>query len=112
MTPLTDQLADALRPCPFCGGEATLGETRAGGLHWWHVRCEACDIDGPSGLDATKAKAIAAWNTRVEARPVEPVAWLYTSPDGKQEVHDRRPTNLAKVWTETPLFAAPPRREA
>lgn len=63
---------ESLKPCPFCGGEASLyfnpdqapdGE--------WRVSCYACDValtqwDTPNG-------AITAWNTRARPEPSEAV---------------------------------------
>lgn len=65
-----------LLPCPFCGGEAEMsyylkGASRDVAGHY--VECSLCsaggepfDIQGemPDRVEYTKAKAIAAWNTR------------------------------------------------
>lgn len=57
MADISDTLA-ALRPCPFCGS-APIIVSGAPGCHY--VRCEGC---GASGNDASKERAITAWNTR------------------------------------------------
>lgn len=51
---------EELRPCPFCGGAASVitdHETATA-----YVMCETCDACG--GRRETPANAIAAWNTR------------------------------------------------
>lgn len=54
----------ALKPCPFCGGEAQPALVQAGGIEWAQVECveRGCCASGPT--PATEAEAIAAWNTR------------------------------------------------
>lgn len=53
-----------LKPCPFCGAEATVGETQDGN---WIAGCP--DEDGCSACPTvdkdSRADAIAAWNTRM-----------------------------------------------
>ena len=51
--------APALKPCPFCGGEALLRDNLS--ELWWFV-CKQCDME-TSG-ETTEAAAIAAWNRR------------------------------------------------
>jgi Lar family restriction alleviation protein len=59
-----------LKPCPFCGGKATLRSDfgyKEGCQTAW-VRC-TCGADGPisdSCAGETETEAIAAWNRRVE----------------------------------------------
>jgi len=58
-------MTDELKPCPFCGGEATL-------QRWWvgfntrryinRVQCKKCRCN--SGDWFQKPKAIQAWNRR------------------------------------------------
>lgn len=60
---------EALKPCPFCGGEAesnprTYADAEAD-VGNTYINCIRCGIETPWRL--TEAKAIAAWNTRAEA---------------------------------------------
>ena len=52
--------APTIEPCPFCGGEAVLGEN-VQGWHYFYVECEQCDycLDMP-----TRDGAIENWNKR------------------------------------------------
>ena len=52
---------DELKPCPFCGGDATLW--REGGVDRpYHI---LCGCGGRVGWFETREEAIAAWNRRV-----------------------------------------------
>ena len=61
-----------LLPCPFCGGEAGMGEAMAGPWRpqkWFWVNCCEClastnQLTGESAR-FTAEEAIAAWNQRV-----------------------------------------------
>ena len=59
---------EKLKPCPFCGGEATANESSWRG--WWHgwVICKNCGatIDKP-----TKKETIEAWNKRYKEQDDE-----------------------------------------
>lgn len=63
-----------LKACPFCGGEAGLGtgQDRDAGEYWF-VNCTDCmastNVTLYNLLPATKAEAIAAWNTRALPEP-------------------------------------------
>ena len=68
---------EALKPCPFCGGDARIDNThmtkcfdRPAGRLYWAV-CETCDDVCGNNSDSFK-EAIAAWNTRA-AQDVEAV---------------------------------------
>ena len=65
---------EALKPCPFCGGEAVLGELPAitfrpdddgSDPSTWFVYCSKCEGGLPPGY--VREEAIAAWNTRADA---------------------------------------------
>ena len=56
-------ITQALKPCPFCKSEAKHFERHNPMSKWRHsVDCEKCGASGP--VEATKAEAISAWNTR------------------------------------------------
>jgi Lar family restriction alleviation protein len=83
----------ALKPCPFCGGDATLGtfgisekllgiSERSDKSRWFYrVQCLDCGVCQPSeryhiprhtkpselGKDDSAAEAIMTWNTRAQA---------------------------------------------
>lgn len=56
-----------LKPCPFCGGEATFREAH---VDHWYVACAKCGIKHPfvavREIDP-RPLLVAAWNTRAEA---------------------------------------------
>lgn len=57
-----------LEPCPFCGGDGKLFERHNPMSKWRHsVDCTSttCGASGP--VEASKAEAIVAWNTRANA---------------------------------------------
>jgi hypothetical protein len=66
-------MTETLLPCPFCGGEATVGSMSAdgplGAKYWAECMAVDCPVrpDG-RGYD-TEAEAIAGWNTRAAADP-------------------------------------------
>lgn len=66
---LRASIPSALKPCPFCGGKASV-------QHWswpyprWRVLCSACKCQA-SGRRADPSDAIAAWEARIgDADPV------------------------------------------
>jgi len=72
--------APKLKPCPFCGGEASHngGGGSVFGRFWWTVGCKACDVwfadpevwsnTGHGMLDPAypPKHCFAAWNTRAD----------------------------------------------
>lgn len=56
-----------LKPCPFCGGEASV-EIKWG--NWFLVRCNNCPCDLGRSWFPKKRQAIEAWNRRSENNEV------------------------------------------
>ena len=58
--------AEALKPCPFCGGEAKM--VKSGEQGTWRVNCwnDDCDVTTPNCSE--KALAISVWNLRAPAQ--------------------------------------------
>lgn len=54
-------MAEKLRPCPFCGGEAKEFTGEDAAPHRWTVECDSCGAH--VGSD-TRHKARAKWNRR------------------------------------------------
>lgn len=44
---------------------------------------------------------------KLEAAPVEPVAWMYTREGSRSRVDLERGEGMTPAWTETPLYALP-----
>lgn len=66
-----------LKPCPFCGGEATWAKTNKG----WKVECEgrfgSCFMNARTHYQPHKHMAITAWNTRADLSPsVKQLEWF------------------------------------
>lgn len=60
----------ALKPCPFCGGEAS---TEANfGSEWW-VQCKECNASH-GAIDASPAEAETRWNRRAALEASAPLA--------------------------------------
>lgn len=64
-------MSEELKPCPFCGGEATWAKANRG----WKVECEgrfgSCFMNARTHYQPTKLLALNAWNTRSDS--VEPL---------------------------------------
>ena len=56
---MTNTVKANLKPCPFCGGHATLIYDQEG----YRIYCDDCDI--MTDTDYDKDKIIDAWNKRV-----------------------------------------------
>lgn len=58
----------ALKPCPFCGGEAKTAEYDSMYLHGFEIHCvnEECHISVGTYVYPTEAEAAEAWNTRTD----------------------------------------------
>ena len=64
-------MSEELKPCPFCGGDASVGHTKVA----YFVNCPDClvatNILAPDS-GQTKAEVIAAWNTRAPDADLTP----------------------------------------
>lgn len=57
-------MANELKPCPFCGGEA-VAEMDESWSWEWEVHCPNCNATIAMGF-GTESEAIEAWNRRCE----------------------------------------------
>jgi Restriction alleviation protein Lar len=67
----TEEMLDALEPCPFCEAEARVVDAGHGNAY---VKCLGC---GACSDDRSRYRAVAAWNRRAtltKSSPVEAVA--------------------------------------
>ena len=65
-------MAEKLKPCPFCGGEAEMTGDDHTAFYLCRVRCLNCN--GNAGrYFQTQAEALAAWNQRTESREREAI---------------------------------------
>ena len=58
-------MKDKLKPCPFCGGEATLVEDIYNDQLYNYVICSNDDCNANTGRCDTEDEAITKWNKRV-----------------------------------------------
>jgi len=64
------EVGEAVAPCPFCGGSATVRTTLRA-----LVRCEQCAAEGATfsmvddGVEVASGRAIEAWNRRASPPP-------------------------------------------
>ena len=66
---MTDSKQEALKPCPFCGGEPTVSESKSGKLYVRQIRCYACEpmphvIGNSKYKDQLYLNTDKVWNTR------------------------------------------------
>lgn len=61
-----------LKPCPFCGGKARLGEIN----HLYSSYIIECRCGANSGRDSDQESLISTWNTRQLAIDWKPIALL------------------------------------
>lgn len=69
---MTDLRARELRPCPFCGGVASLWDEGDAGdaKPWINISCQNADCHAkPEMWWHSQEEAIAAWNRRVSQAP-------------------------------------------
>lgn len=61
-------MSEELKACPFCGGDAVLGNERKGDSVYFGVKCfdDGCylGVMPEGGLWITATQAVSAWNTR------------------------------------------------
>ena len=61
-------MPEELKPCPFCGGKAYIGENTV--FNGMFYAC-CCDCSASAGDEFnSKEEAIAAWNTRTQKQPL------------------------------------------
>jgi len=64
----------SIKPCPFCGSAASIGETSKFGYKWYFAYCpgEVCEIaPRPDNGWSTREAAIEAWNKRYIDKELE-----------------------------------------
>ena len=66
---MNNTLNNALKPCPFCGGEACLKTQAIASFAAAFVQCEKCNVKSGAFIDSKKdctflLDAIDAWNRR------------------------------------------------
>lgn len=88
-------MTDALKPCPFCGGSASLVE--AVGEVW--ARCDVCHSANALSTNS-REKASDAWNTRAALAAPQPAApaWPHEADPLTQAIQrlNATPYNLTK----------------
>jgi Lar family restriction alleviation protein len=75
-------MTDKLLPCPFCGGEASVGidylsYSDDNDYFFWRVICYKCEITGTK-TDSERT-AIEAWNKRPNTQSFEDVYFFVSS---------------------------------
>lgn len=98
-------MSKAIKKCPFCGGEASLGTVKYSPCDitelnnrekGYFVNCQICSARNENGISyATKEEAIKHWNTR------QALAEL-----AKQEQENERLKELLKYAYELPMNEA------
>ncbi len=58
-------MTDELLPCPFCGSDAILLDTKLVIGFQYFISCNKCRANGP-GFTNDRNKAITSWNTRAD----------------------------------------------
>ena len=69
-----------LLPCPFCDGEASIGDSKRNGVSTYWVYCEKCRARSDNWFFAEKAAEM--WNRRFRQVRKKEAAWI---PSGHEE---------------------------
>lgn len=95
-------MQNQLKPCPFCGGEATVYYAQGNdivGIPCFGVACDNCKImigtveDGTTDFYRTPEEAVEAWNARKPMeRIVEQLEKASPQPDAKIYAHENEYT--------------------
>ncbi len=119
-------MVEEIKPCPFCGGEASVGKSTYakdseitvlnGQNVFYSVNCHSCN--GRRNLIGEKShkEAIEKWNQRVEVKPATPaptqppVSAPEKCPDLTPEVkklfhYSKRLADYVRLWMENGLNA-------
>ena len=73
---------DELKPCPCCGGKASIGNSEPDGSGGYFVECGDCGVTTPlihNMMGTVRRELLDKWNRRVvqpELQPSKPVAWI------------------------------------
>lgn len=82
-------MADKLKPCPFCGGEATLVKDIYNDQLYNYVICSNDDCNANTGRCDTEDEAITKWNNRPSpwhtGKPTENGCYLLECKIGNSE---------------------------
>lgn len=128
---MTHPTDDSLKPCPFCGGAASLHPRTCDKNTPYNpadrafpiARCGQCGAEAVGKDWGRPETAAEKWNARAllaEQARTEPVAWVYWHPsdttyDGPDTLHkkavsrftdDTRKAMMAKGWLFEPLYPA------
>lgn len=74
-----------LKPCPFCGGEATVVHDK----DWLRIACKnkGCEVAPSTGFHKTLKVAADVWNDRATEHPVTIGSKIYSIFDADGETH-------------------------
>jgi len=103
---------DRLKPCPFCGGEATFDHDDNG---WNWIECLACGASTNarvSAMDDCKPLLLEQWNKRVpsEVQPASsvPTGWKLVPIDPTRNMLDIMDLGSNMLYRYRALLAAAP----
>lgn len=65
MKPVQEKIIQQeLKPCPFCGGRATLNPMPGTNKNWWRVQCVSHKCGGTTWPLSDQKEAVTLWNRR------------------------------------------------